>query len=155
MWVERLISEYEETKKELERYRETLDKDDLYENIERGVVGGMIRDMNYALKWMKTGRRPGNRRGIEKMNVYHRTALLDPALFPSLDIEPEERTLTDEEKRRIVDILWTLSTRERQCYLLHMCYGMSYTEIAKELKISRGTVQRYVERAREKVKKSA
>jgi RNA polymerase sigma-70 factor (ECF subfamily) len=36
-----------------------------------------------------------------------------------------------------------------------MSYGMSYAEIALELKISRRTVQQYVERAKEKIKNIA
>lgn len=153
MWVDRMISEYSEGKKTLEHYRETLDRTDEAGQSEFEVVGGMIGDMRYALEWMRTGRRPGNRRGIERQSVYQRTALLDPDLFPSLDLEPQERVLDDEEKRKIVDILWQLSTRERQCYLLHMSYGMSYAEVAKELNISRSSVQKFVERARSKVKR--
>ena len=152
-WVDRLIEEYSVGKRELEQYRETLDK---YEDeIEYDAVTGMISDMKFALEWMKRGRRPGNRRGIEKQNVYQRTALLDPNLFPALDLETEERVLTDREKRMIVDILWELSYRERQCYLLHMAYGMSYAEIGKELNIARSTVQQYVERAKQKIRKLA
>src|SRR5690606_22020177 len=126
-WIDRLIEEYSVGKRELEQYRETLDK---YEDeIEYDAVTGMISDMKFALEWMRRGRRPGNRRGVEKRNVYHRTSLLDENLFPSLDLEMSERKLTDTEKRNIIDILRELSFRERQCYLLHMAYGMSYAEI--------------------------
>lgn len=95
--------------------------------------------MEFALQWMKRGRRPGNRRGIDRRSVYQRTALLDPDLFLSLDIEPAERSLDDYGRRKIVD-LWTLSERERQCYLLHMSHGMSFAEIAKELGITRASI---------------
>lgn len=149
-WIERLIEEYSVGKRKLEQYRETLDK---YEDeIEYDAVTGMISDMKFALEWMKRGRRPGNRRGIEKQNVYQRTALLDTSLFPSLDLEVQERTLTDEEKRAIIDILWELSYRERQCYLLHMAQGWSLQEIADELGIAKSTVQQYVDRAKAKIR---
>lgn len=154
-WVDKLIDEYTLGKQKLTEYRETIDRTEAAGQDEYDVVGGMISDMSYALQWMKTGRRPGNRRGIERQSVYQRTALLDPDLFPSIDLEQRERVLTEDEKRKIIDILWTLSTRERQCYLLHMSYGMSYAEIALELKISRRTVQQYVERAKEKIKNIA
>lgn len=161
-WVEGLIADYDVTKKELEKYREGLmrgaiDSDSDWTELggdknEHQIVGGMISDMDHALEWMKRGRRPGNRRGIERQSVYQRTALLDPDLFPSLDIEPrQERTLADHEKRAMIDILWTLSQRERECYVLHMSYGMSYAEIAVELKVGRTSVQKYVERAKKKV----
>nr|WP_150959341.1 sigma-70 family RNA polymerase sigma factor [Aneurinibacillus sp. XH2] len=154
-WVDKIIPEYNEGKKKLEDYRQSLDRTNEIGQSEFEVVGGMIGDMRYALEWMRTGRRPGNRRGIERQSVYQRTALLDPDLFPSLDLEPQERVLDDDEKRKIVDILWNLSARERQCYLLHMSYGMSYAEVAQELGLSRRTVQQYVERARAKIKISA
>lgn len=153
IWVERLIREYRDGKKALEEYRAKLNREDPADDVEYEIVTGMISDMQYALEWMRRGRRPGNRRGVERQSVYQRTALLDPALFPSLDLEPSRRTLTDWEKRQIVDILWALSERERQCFILHMSYGMSYAEIAAELKISKRSVQEYISRAKEKIYK--
>ncbi|WP_010276454.1 sigma-70 family RNA polymerase sigma factor [Paenibacillus senegalensis] len=154
-WIETLTDEYSETNRELKRYRESLDRTDEAGRDEFTVVGGMINDMDFALQWMRNGRRPGNRRGIERQSVYQRTALLDPDIFPSLDLETPEKPLDDRDKRKLVDMLWNLSARERQCYLLHMSYGMSYAEIARELALSRRTVQQYVERAKEKIKNSA
>ena len=152
-WVEKLIAEYREGKKALEEYRAKLNRSDPIEDSEYDTVTGMISDIQYALEWMRRGRRPGNRRGVARQSVYQRTALLAPALFPSLDVEPSDRVLTDWEKRKIVDILWTLSERERQCFILHMSYGMSYAEIATELKISKRSVQEYISRAKEKIHK--
>lgn len=152
-WVGRLVEEYSDQKNYLVEYRQQLDKNE--QEQEHSTVGGMIQDMSFALEWMKRGRRPGNRRGIDRRSVYQRTALLDPDLFPALDIQPQERKLDDYERRKIVDILWTLSERERQCYLLHMSHGMSYAEISTELKLSRRTVQQYVERAKAKIKNVA
>lgn len=151
-WVETLTEQYTETNRELKRYRDTLDRTDEAERDEFTTVGGMISDMDFALQWMKNGRRPGNRRGIERQSVYQRTVLLDPDIFPSLDLEAPEKPLDDRDKRRLVDILWNLSARERQCYLMHMSYGMSYAEIAREINVSRASVQKFIERARKKIK---
>lgn len=156
-WVDKLIDEYTLGKKELEKYKATLDiydidKDDVQKRKDFTLVNGMISDMNFSLEWMKKGRRPGNRRGADRQSVYQRTALIDMDLFPSLDLTPSKRTLTDEEKKKIVDVLLEMSARERQCYLMHMAQGLSYGQISKELEISRRTVQQYVERAKKKVK---
>ncbi|WP_409344826.1 sigma factor-like helix-turn-helix DNA-binding protein [Paenibacillus sp. MBLB4367] len=35
--------------------------------------------------------------------------------------------------------------------MLHISYGMSYADISRELKISRSTVQKFIERAKAKV----
>lgn len=157
-WVDKLIDEYTVGKSELEKHKKTLDiydadKDDVQKRKDFTIVNGMISDMDYSLDWMKKGRRPGNRRGADRQSIYQRTALLDMDLFPSLDLTPSERVLTDEEKHKIIDVLIEMSARERQCYLMHMAQGLSYGQISKELEISRRTVQQYVERAKKKVEK--
>ena len=150
-WVYKLIKEYSIGKKELEEYREQLDKDNPCCQKDYEIIGSMISDMQYAIDWMRRGSKPDFRRGIERRSVYQRTVLLDTDIFPSLQIEPEEE-LTNEEKKKLVDMLWKLSERERQCFVLNKAYGMSYGEIADEIKLSRSTVQQYVERARSKIK---
>lgn len=152
-WVDKMTIEYKNGVDLLKRYKFGL-SDSPEDEEEKHVINGMISDMSYALEWMKRGRRPGNLRGIERRSVYQRTALVDMNLFPSLDIEPE-RTITESEKKRLYEILVNLSDRERQCYLMHMSYGMSYSEIAEALNIARPTVQTFVERAQRKIKKIA
>jgi len=151
-WVEKLIDEYSVGKKELEKLREKLDLSTDEGINDYQLIGGMIGDMQYALEWMKKGRRPGNLRGVEKRSAYQRRALLDMDLFPSWDIEVKPRELSEIEKKAIVDVLIDLSYRERQCYLLHMGQGWSLSEIAKELNISKRSVQQYVDRAKQKIK---
>ncbi|MBP1995450.1 sigma factor-like helix-turn-helix DNA-binding protein [Paenibacillus eucommiae] len=53
---------------------------------------------------------------------------------------------------RIFYFLLELSTRERQCYILHMANGWSLTEVAAELQITKWSAQQYVDRAKEKIK---
>ena len=108
--------------------------------------------MQYSIDWMKRGRRPGTIRGIDKRSIYQRRALLNMDLFPSIDMQPKQVYLSEEQKMKLINILVDFSYRERECYLLHMAYGLSYADIAEELKIKRRTVQQYVERAKEKVK---
>jgi len=150
-WVDKLIQQYSAGRRDLLAYRSKLNRKDPDQELEYDTVTGMIIDMSYALEWMKRGRRPGNRRGVEKQDVYLRTTLVDPGFLPSLDIEPQERLLTDAEKRQIVEILWMMSSRERLCYLLHMAQGLSYSEIAQELKISKNSVRTFVRRAKQKI----
>lgn len=157
-WVERLKREYGAGERTLRAYREKLQGRKPHEQtnediVDLQVLDGMLSDMNMALEWMRRGRRPGNRRGIDRRGVYERQALLDPEMFPSLDITPKERTLTDDERRMVVEILWDMSKRERECYLLHMSYGMSFAEIGTELHISRNTVRTFIDRAKAKIPK--
>lgn len=154
-WVESLIDEYTVGKKSLEDYREKLNLDIPAEEEDHKIVSEMISDMQYALDWMKKGRRPGNRRGIDRRSVYQKTSLMDMDIFPEINIEQPKRILTDDEKVRIVEVLMELSARERQCYLMHMAQGKSYAQISEVLEISRRTVQQYVERAKKKVQNYA
>lgn len=146
-WVDRLKREYATGKKYLIAYRLTLDTTNPTESEESTVVGGMISDMQFAMECMRRGRSPGSRRGAEQLEVYQRTELA--TMFPS--IVPDADDLTNDEKRRILDILIGLSSRERQCFLLYVTKGLTQIEIADKLKVSRTSVQKYVERARDKV----
>lgn len=151
-WVDRLIMEYEDGRRELHKMKRKL-SDSEFGKIDKTQINSMISDMTYVLDWLKTGRDPDNRRGIERRSVYQRQVLADMSLFPSLDIVPEKRELTEEEKKAIYDVLLILSARERQCFIMHNAYMMSMSEISEELGIKKSTVQKYIERAREKIKK--
>jgi positive control factor len=152
-WVDNIKEEYNLSKKVLEEYREKLDLDNPKDKEDDMIVGEMISDMKYALDWLNRGRRPGNRRGADKRSVYQRRALLDMDLFPSIDLRPNQVYLNNEQKSTLIETLITFSDRERQCYLLHMAQGWSLQEIADELNLKKRTVQQYVDRAKEKVRK--
>ncbi|WP_121639372.1 sigma-70 family RNA polymerase sigma factor [Virgibacillus sp. Bac330] len=151
MWVDRLVSEYEAGRKELIRKKGKLNIEFICDREDKKHINSMINDMSESIEWMKTGRRPGNLRGIDKRSAYQRRALIDMDLFPSLDIQPEEKEISEEQKRLLVNILVELSHRERQCYLLHMAQGYSMREVAEELKISKASVQKFIERAKNKI----
>ncbi len=140
-WVDQLISEYADQKKQLQAYRQTLDLADPTGLNESEMVGGMISDMAYALQWMRRGRRPGNLRGAEVANVYRHREIL-------AELRPK---MTDAEAYRMAMILLGLSARERQCFLLHMAHGLTQTEISERLNVSRSTVRQSIHRAKSKV----
>src|SRR5690606_17083986 len=136
MWADKMIMEYEDGRKELGEMKRKLedhneqiigDKDfhevDLEgkwqierNNQDKSKINSMINDMSFAIDWMRTGRRPGNLRGIDKRSAYQRRVLIDMDLLPSLDIQPEPKVLGEEEKQALVNMLIDLSHRERQCY---------------------------------------
>ena len=149
-WVDKLIIEYEDGRKGLNDMKEQLGDSEL-DKLDKTQLNGMINDMSYSIEWMKKGRRPGNLRGIDKRSAYQRRILLDMELFPSIDIQPKPRELTEVEKKAIINILVDLSHRERQCYLMHFANGWSLQEIANELNISKSTVQKYLERSKNKI----
>ncbi|MDZ5712253.1 sigma factor-like helix-turn-helix DNA-binding protein [Jeotgalibacillus haloalkalitolerans] len=152
-WVEQLIEEYAKGKYQLIKYRESLDMKNPANADEHRIVSGMISDMEYSLQWMRKGRRPYSRRGVDRRANYQRTALLDMDLFPSLNLEVEESVIPKRERDIIIDLLMDMSYRERECYLLHMAQGCSMAEIADELNITKPTVQTHIFRAKRKVRR--
>jgi len=154
-WVKARKKEYAEGVRNLMKYRDSLTRLDLREQTpeelqEISIVEGMISDMNYAIEWMRTGRQPHTRRGVDIKDAYKRSILMDMDLIPNKQPEQEQR-ITDVQKQAVVKIMMKLSPRELECYLLHVSNGLSLAEIADELKIKKRSVQDYVDRAKSKV----
>jgi RNA polymerase sigma factor (sigma-70 family) len=154
-WVRERKKEYSQGKRKLERYRDSLirpePKDQTPEELQEiNIVEGMIAGMSYAIEWMRTGRQPHTRRGIDIKDAYKRSILMDMDLLPNTPPEQESQ-ITVAQKQVLAGILMKLSPRELECYLLHMSQGLSFAEIAKELKLSRTSVQNYIARAKSKV----
>ncbi|WP_127539373.1 sigma-70 family RNA polymerase sigma factor [Paenibacillus illinoisensis] len=143
-WIETLISQYATEAHVLDKYRKTLDLDDPQEAEEADKVSEMLSDMRYALTWLKRGRRPGSRRGVEITDVYRQREIY---------IKLSGQEITDAERLRLVDALLALSDRERTCFLLHMAQGLTLLEISSKLNLSKRSVQEYVTRAKDKISK--
>ncbi|TCS80364.1 sigma factor-like helix-turn-helix DNA-binding protein [Tepidibacillus fermentans] len=130
---------------------------------DRSVLRSIESDLVYAIDWMKTGRRPGNRRGIERRAAYQREKLFDPLLMQKFFRSSEPTYEWDEHERessiiswdweRIEDALSVLTERERETYLMSRGYCLTYSEIANYLCISSSSVQTMIERAERKIKK--
>lgn len=141
-WAKKLEKEYRITKNDLEQYRKKLDRDDPRWEQEYELVSSMIADMQFALYWLKHGRRPGSRKGAEKRNVYQ--IVFWSKVFQDVTANPDL-------ERELIELLCLLSDRERECFLLHMARGLTLAEIADKLKISKRTAQQYVNRAKQKI----
>lgn len=78
-----LIKQYNMTLKQLREAQKDAKEEDVK------ILTDMISDISYSLEWMKKTRRPGNRRGIERLAVYQRERVCDPLLmqryFRSID----------------------------------------------------------------------
>ena len=141
--IAELIVQYSDGIRHLDSYRRSLDRTDPDQNDEARTVSGMLSDMRYALDWMRRGRRPGSRKGAERRDIYRRRELLASAV-----------PLTDDERRKLLDCVAVMTERELTCWLLHMAHGLTFQEIGDRLGVSRASVQRFVERARDKVQRA-
>lgn len=117
------------------------------------LLESMASDLRYSLEWLKSGRRPGNRRGIERRAAYQRERPIDPIHIQNFYANPipEKCTVTDSDRARIEDALSVLTEREREVYLMAKGGCLSYSQIAEKLNVAKGTVQDTLERAEKKI----
>jgi len=144
-----LVKEYKNTKRALIERRDTAT-----ELADQEIIGGMISDCDYAIEWMESGRRPGNRRGVERLAAYQREKLMDPVrmqAFMRNSKAGSPANLTDWQRFMIEDALSRLTERERDCYVLAHGECFSFSEIAEMLQIGKSTVESYVNRAQRKI----
>ena len=139
--IAELITQYSAGIRDLDRYRRSLDRTDIYQAEESRTIAGMLSDMRYSLEWMRRGRRPGSRKGAEKRDIYRRRELIE-------SMQP----MTAEEERRLIDCMAVMTERELTCWLLHMAHGLTFQEIGDRLGLSRHTVRVFVDRAKAKVR---
>jgi RNA polymerase sigma-70 factor (ECF subfamily) len=146
--MQEMIEGYRQTKKMLRALR-TLNTD----AAERGLLASMIRDCEYIVEWLQSGRRPGNKRGIERYAAYQREVLCSSEVLDRHPAPPPPRRLVVNDYNRIVQALNILSGRERACYEMYYAGLWSEYDIAERLGISRDSVHEYLDRAQKKIKK--
>jgi RNA polymerase sigma factor (sigma-70 family) len=117
------------------------------------LLGGMASDLQYSLDWLKSGRRPFSYKGIEA--PYNKTRYVDPQIIERTHHEciypKATREIKESEAERVEYAMCTLSDREKDVYTLHYAELYSFEEIAEMLDVSKGTVQVYIIRARNKI----
>lgn len=121
---------------------------------DKKVISGMISECEYVIEWLSTGRRPGNKRGVERLAAYQREKPVDPLrmqAYVSNAKAGSPSNLSDWERFQIEDALSRLSERERECYVMAHGECISFQDIADMLGISKGSVEEYVERAQRKI----
>lgn len=164
--MQTLINEYKETLKETIKLHEKADEiNTLGKDLrpDKAIIGDIISDLEYALEWMETGNRPGNKRGIERRAAYQRERPFDPLLMQRYfrsqedtyewDDHMKEDVITSWDKDRIDDALSVLTSREKEIYLMSRGYGLLYKDIARMLGIKISTVKTNIKRAEMKITK--
>ncbi|WP_416826284.1 sigma factor-like helix-turn-helix DNA-binding protein [Ectobacillus polymachus] len=144
-----LIQQYRQALHQVNQAKETATEAD------KKVFSIMASDLQYALEWMKTAWRPGNRRGIERRAAYQRSIPADPQLLQVLIsvIEQEDRDIGDWNRFLIEDAMSTLTELEKKVYIMSRVGNLSYKEVAKCLRISKSAVQIMIVRAQKKIAK--
>lgn len=154
-WKE-LEKEYRHYKKELEVRKAKLTEDDP----EYKIYAGMIKDMDYAIRWLVNGYEPDSyTKSIRKKGGYtnRRNYYADISWFSTKDIIPifsdqteKERQLSDTDKKYIQSFLLTLTDKQLNAFIQSAAYNRSFGEIASEMGVSKNTVVTQIEAARKK-----
>ncbi|MDD9149240.1 hypothetical protein OYT88_11815 [Sporolactobacillus sp. CQH2019] len=145
MSMRRLIYEYKLSIRKLKPAYEAADLE------EKKIIGGMIRDMEYAVKWMENGRDPGrNHMDADQSRVYY----YDPAVLDEIGsiLYQQHWQHNLENDERVSNFLGAcLTKREEDVYRLYVGESMSMAKIGELLHIAKTSVQNLVERAEKKV----
>ncbi|MEK4052671.1 sigma factor-like helix-turn-helix DNA-binding protein [Paenibacillus sp. FSL F4-0087] len=123
---------------------------------DKKILSEIISECEFVEEWLTTGRRPGNKRGVERLAAYQREVLVDPLkmqAYVSNSKAGSPSNLTDWQRFQIEDALSRLSDRERECYVLAHGECFSHSAIANMLYISKDSVSEYIDRAQKKISK--
>lgn len=124
------------------------------DKMDRTYLNSMKNELSWIIEWIDSGSNPEELRGINTRYAYDISYLSNMDVLPDIveQIERKPLELTKEQKTVLIKVFDALSDRERDCFILHTTQDVSMNEIANELKISKASVQSYINRAREKVK---
>lgn len=155
-WADRLLEEYEGGRKDLKGMKNNLD-DFPIDRQDKTQINSMIESMTYSIDWMRTGRQPDSYRGVDKRDKYRAKFYDEIEIIPDIteQLEREPLYMSQEQRMTLLQLFRTFSDRERQCYIMYEAEQLSMQQIADKLGVSKGTVQNYIKRAREKVESVA
>lgn len=146
MSIRKLIYEYKQTLWELKTAYEAADPDG-----DKPIIGGMMRDLEYAINWMENGRDPGR---MHMDADEHRVYYYDPDVLNEIGsaLYPRYWQHSPENDERVSNFLGAcLTKREEDVYRLYIGEGLSMAKIGELLHIAKTSVQNLVERAEKKV----
>ncbi|OMF50859.1 sigma factor-like helix-turn-helix DNA-binding protein [Paenibacillus peoriae] len=124
---------------------------------DKKVISGMVSDCEFVEEWLVTGRRPGNKRGVERLAAYQREKLVDPLrmqAYVSNSKAGSSSNLSDGEHFQIEEALRVLTDLEKECFLLSYGHCMPHSYISDVMGLSRGNVSTLLQRAKEKIKEN-
>ncbi|HDR7876539.1 sigma-70 family RNA polymerase sigma factor [Bacillus mobilis] len=152
-----LIKEYNKTLEQLIEAKKTAIEKDIK------IINGMINEIEGALKWMRTGKEPGVKRGIERRAIYQREKKVNPLLMQKYlrstetqyewDQEKKESVITTWERIKLEDALSTLTEKEKEIFVMYKGGMFTQEEIAKMKGVTRSTVQQILRRSDRKIAK--
>ena len=151
-WADELLAEYKDGRRDLARLKSKLEPELLED---KSKINSMISDMSFSIDWMTKGRQPDLYRGVDRKNAYRAKRYEDMDIIPDMNEESrkelESLYMSQGQRTALLQLFYSFSDRERQCYIMHAAEGLSMQKIADRLGLSKWTVRTYIDRAKEKV----
>lgn len=152
---ELIISSYKAALKDLRKRYKDMDP----EHPDKKTISGMISNMEYSLFWLKNGHERPPVNPISKLSYEQRTIYVEdisimeyiPGTTFLVGDELKNSDMDASERYLIHRSLEVLSHGERASFLEIYANGHSYTETAELYNVSRGSIQKNIIRAKEKI----
>jgi len=155
---ERLKSEHEQLRQELRKASES-EREQIQQQIalierDRNLLSGMEGDLIFAIEWMTTARRPGNRRGSERLSIEQRTVILPDGFFTNVAYTAEQLELDEEKTKILEELTWDLTERERDVFSLVRGEGFTIEYASQLMGVSINRAKNALYRAEKKIEKN-
>lgn len=121
---------------------------------DKEILTNMETSTKWTLQYLQLEHEPGLQRGIHRRSREQREVLLGDIEYISSEhtlYPPKAKPILPEQTKKLDAAMAVLSEREREVFELVEGQGFSQYETAELLKISRSTVQSYLQNAREKL----
>ncbi|HZG10537.1 MAG TPA: sigma-70 family RNA polymerase sigma factor [Kurthia gibsonii] len=157
--MKELLLEYKETLKNTKALLNRLKENGACEDDLKNVRS-WISNLEFTIKWIRTGRQPGATRGIERRAAYDREIPVEPywiqlnkdehvQLFEFEETEEEQEKTVNKESL-VKEIMKILDKKERMVFEL-ASKEFSQREIARFLGMPHATVQKIIQRCKRKI----
>ena len=153
-----LRADYEKALRDIVEKRKTADSTD------DALYSGMESDLRYALEWMKTGKKPGQVRGIERQSGEYRELCVDPLKMQryfrstdstsySWDDHHQEDVVGRSDKETLDFALSTLTKHQREIYMLVRGNAFTYSQAGAIMGLKKSAIQSAIDLADAKIAK--
>lgn len=155
-WIEKYEEEHKEALENTKvRKRDLVDVKCQVTNTLR-TLRSMYNEQLFIINWLKSGHNPNEHQAIDKRTVYlvdHKTleAVIDDEHYKKVSNDEYTDYITDD-KHEVHKILNNLSDREINVFLMVDCEKLSFQEVAELLNVSKGSIQKFYERCRYKIR---
>lgn len=126
--------------------------------LDKKIWSSIVRDLEFTVKWLSTGRQPENIKGIDSLATYQKEKPFDPYLMQLYAYSEcdhyeweKERSLEETEKEKLIRQMVSCLSKQEKDILTLSAEGYSHYEIASALDMPRRTVSDCLKRSKEKI----